>query len=77
MWDRRRNRPPRPEPTPQVTDGALAAREARERSKYGLLSAIESGIEARRLAERVRDHGRRNGFAELLEQSMRRREAES
>lgn len=69
MWDRRRQ--PLPQ-TPVATDGALAAREARERSKRGLLSAIESGTETRRLAEKVREHGRRNGFAELLEQSMRR-----
>lgn len=67
MWSRRRD----PEPE-QITDGALAARAARQQSKHGLLSAIESGAEAREVAERMREHGRRNGFGALLEQSMRR-----
>lgn len=65
MWGSRRvvERAPRP---PQVTDGALAARAAREKSRRGLLSAIDSGPEVRAVADRIAEHGRRNGFTEAV-----------
>lgn len=65
MFGSHRRELPAPSP-PQVTDGALAAREAREKSRRGLLSAIDSGAEVRQVTERIHEHGRRNGFTEAV-----------
>lgn len=68
----RRNPLPAPAP-PRVTAELLEARQARRNSTDALLSVIHQGPAVRALVDRVHEHGRRNHWAEVLEETMRRR----
>jgi hypothetical protein len=64
----------RPDPPlvvpPQQTDGILEARRAREHSRARLLDAVDSGIESRQLAQRMRDLRATNHFGPQVESAI-------
>lgn len=51
----------------------LEAQQAHRESTDALLWVIEQGPGVRALVDRVQEHGRRNHWAEIFEQTMRRR----
>jgi hypothetical protein len=70
MWSKRPSPAlPDPEP-PQVTPGLLEARQARQHATGGLMAAIGRGPEVREVVRQIDDHGRRNHFFDLLDETL-------
>ena len=69
--------PPEPLPAippvepPQQTDGLLAAKRAQNAARRGLLDAVDSGVESRDMAGRMRELRVRNHFGPLIEDAFR------
>jgi hypothetical protein len=64
----------KPSPTvvpPQETEGILAARKAKAHARDGFLDAVDSGVEARQVVERVDQIRKANHFGPAIEQAMR------
>lgn len=55
---------------PQQTDGLLAARRARQNTRDRLLDAVDSGVESRTVAERMRSLLEQNNFGPTIEQAF-------
>jgi hypothetical protein len=61
---------PPPVVPPQQTDGILQARRAQSRSRDRLLDAVDSGVETRELAQRMRDLRATNHFGPQVESAI-------
>lgn len=72
MRRRDTHRTPAPPAAPD-TSGLRQARAARREATEKLVETIHQGPEVRDLVNRVHEHGRRNHFAELFDQTLGRK----
>jgi hypothetical protein len=56
---------------PQETEGILSAKKAKAHARDGFLDAVDSGIEARQVVDRVGEIHKANHFGPDIERAMR------
>jgi hypothetical protein len=56
---------------PQETEGILSAKKAKAHARDGFLDAVDSGIEARQVVDRVGKIHKANHFGPDIERAMR------
>ena len=59
--------------TSMERDPLADAKKAQEHARIGFLSAVEQGIEVRRVTDKLKQHHERNHYGILLERAMMRK----